>query len=616
MPYLILCLPLLAITASAQTSKFKKINIIPGPSIIQVQEGFFPFGNQTIIFISENVPETKGTFLVERLRKYTGYDLTITKTSNRINKIINLFLNKTEDQALGQEGYKLNVSPNTITINANQPNGLFYGIETLLQLLPPKKGGNELSVYHIEVPAIKVIDIPRFEWRGVMLDVSRHFFPKDYRKSLINHIASYKYNVFHWHLTDDQGWRIQIKGLPALTDIGAWRVLRTGGRFGDYEKPQSGEKATYGGFYTEQDIKEIVKYAADRYITIVPEIDVPAHSKALIASFPNLSCQQRPAYVNPGSPLKEDEENVLCVANDSTYLILDKIFTQVAEMFPGEYIHLGGDEAYKGFWARDPKDQKIMADEHLKNTEELQSYFIKKVVKIINNKGKKVIGWEEIMQGGLTPGTVLQSWTSVDGGIKAAAIGYQVIMSPWDNGLYMDNSPLKRYYNFDPVPDKVDPKFILGGEGCLWTEDVPHFREAQKMYWPRLLALSEVFWSQKKNKDYNEFSNRVEVQLSRLEAKNVNYSKSIYEPRISGVLDSVNKTLRVKLQTELNNLDVYYTFDGTDPDNYSLRYTGGLLATPMGATDIKAVTFRNGKQLSKIIKVPLKNLEKRWQHSE
>ncbi|MEO9022095.1 MAG: family 20 glycosylhydrolase [Ginsengibacter sp.] len=614
--YSVTSLLLFAVTASAQTNVFKKINIIPAPSSTQVQKGFFPLGNRTVIFISANVPDSKGTFLAEQLRKYTGYDLTVAKTSDQKNNIINLFLNRTEDQALGKEGYKMNVSTDAITISANEPNGLFYGIETLLQLLPPKKGGNELSVYHIEVPAVEIIDNPRFEWRGVMLDVSRHFFPKDYIESLIDHIASYKYNVFHWHLTDDQGWRIQIKGLPALTNIGAWRVLRTGGSFGDYEKPQAGEKATYGGFYTEQDIKDIVKYAADRYITIVPEIDVPAHSKALIASFPNLSCQQEPAYVNPGSPLNEDEENVLCVANDSTYLILDKIFTQVAEMFPGAYIHLGGDEAYKGFWARDPKDQKLMAEKHLKNTEELQSYFIKKVVKIINSKGKKVIGWEEIMQGGLTPGTVLQSWTSVDAGIKAAAIGHQVIMSPWDQGLYMDHSPLKRSYSFDPVPDKVDPKFILGGEGCLWTEDVPHFIEAQKMYWPRLLALSEVFWSQKVNKDYNEFSNRVEGQLPRLEAKYINYSKSIYDPRVSGVVDSANNTLSIKLQTELNDLDIYYTFDGTDPGSYSLRYTGGLLAPPMGATDIKAVSFRNGKQSSKIIKVPLKNLKKRWQHSE
>ncbi len=608
--YSILCFLLIVISVSAQTTVSKKINIIPAPSNLKIQKGFFPLGNRTVIFISANVPDTKATFLTEQLRKYTGYDLTVTKTPNQKNNIINLSINKTKDQVLGKEGYKLNVSPNSITISANQPNGLFYGIETLLQLLPPEKGGNELSVYHVEVSALEVIDNPRFEWRGVMLDVSRHFFPKDYIESLIDHIASYKYNVFHWHLTDDQGWRIQIKGLPALTDIGAWRVPRTGGSFGDYEKPQAGEKATYGGFYTEQDIKKIVKYAADRYITIVPEIDVPAHSKALIASFPNLSCQQKPAYVNPGSPLNEDEENVLCVANDSTYLILDKIFTQIAEMFPGEYIHLGGDEAYKGFWARDSKDQKLMADEHITNTEKLQSYFIKKVVKIINSKGKKVIGWEEIMQGGLTSGTVLQSWTSVDAGIKAAAIGHQVIMSPWDHGLYMDHSPLERSYTFDPVPDKVDPKFILGAEGCLWTEDVPHLREAQKMYWPHLLALSEVFWSQKENKDYNEFSNRVEAQLPRLEAKNINYSKSIYDPRISGVKDSVNKTISVKLQTELKNLDVYYTFDGTDPDNFSLRYTGGLLATPIGATDIKAVSFRNGKQLSKIINVPLKNLVK------
>ena len=430
-------------------------------------------------------------------------------------------------------------------------------------------------------------------------------------KKYIDYLALHKMNYFHWHLTDDQGWRIEIKGLPNLTETGAWRVPRTGGRFGYYEDPKPGEKATYGGYYTQEDIKEVVKYAAERFITIVPEIDIPAHSRALIASYPNLACHQRPAFVSPGSPMTEDKENVLCVANDSTYLILDKIFTQVAQLFPGQYIHLGGDEAFKGFWASDPKDQKLMKENNLKNTEELQSFFIKKAVKIINSKGKKVIGWEEIMQGGLTPGTVLQSWTSVDAGIKASLIGHQVIMSPWDHGLYMDNSPLKRSYSFDPVPEKADSKFILGAEGCLWTEHVPHAREAQRMFWPRLIALSEVFWSQKKNMNYDIFMNKLQNHFPRLEAKNINYSNALYDPKISGERDTVNNIVKVKIETELNDLEVYYRFDGTKPDYYSPKYNGGYVTAPPGATEIKAVTYRNGQQVGNIVEVPLRNIGRR-----
>lgn len=603
-------------TGWSQPSEVGKINIIPQPVSLKAAQGNFSLNNNTPLFLSASLDGQTATFLAQALRKYTGYTLPVTKI-NQTKNSISLFLNKTNQQELGKEGYKLVVAPSGISIWANQPNGLFYGIQTVLQLLPPSSVEGKLASMHtVSIPAVEIMDNPRFEWRGVMLDVSRHFFPKAFVKSLIDQIAAYKFNTFHWHLTDDQGWRIQIEGLPTLTDIGAWRVPRTGGRFGDYEAPQPGEKPTYGGFYTQEDIKEVVKYAAERYITIVPEIDIPAHSKALIASFPNLACSQKPAYVNPGSPLDEDQENVLCVANDSTYLILDKIFTQVAGLFPGQYIHLGGDEAFKGFWAKDLKDQKLMVENKLKNMEELQSFFIKKAVKIINSKGKKVIGWEEIMQGGLTPSTVLQSWTSVEAGIKAAAIGHQVIMSPWDHGLYMDNSPIKRSYSFDPVPANVNPKFILGAEGCLWTENVPHAREAEKMYWPRLMALSEVFWSEKGNMNYNQFTSKLEAHLPRLGAKNINYSKRIYDPQITGIKDTINKTVKVQIQTELSGLDVYYTFDGTDPDKYSPKYTSGFLNAPPGATDIKAVTFRNGKQIGKMIEVPLKNLGRRSRHSD
>lgn len=337
----IISLLLIVATASAQSNLEGNVNIIPRPEVVKIEKGSFALNNNTPVFISTNLNEKAAKFFIETLRKQTGYLLPLTKTSSP-SKSIALILNQNIQPALSKEGYKLVVTPDKISIMASQPNGLFYGIQSLLQLLPSSNATTKSGNRIIDVRALEVTDNPRFEWRSVMLDVSRHFFPKSFVKSLIDQMAAYKFNTFHWHLTDDQGWRIQIKGLPELTDIGAWRVPRTGGRFGYHEPPQPGEKATYGGFYSQEDIQEVVQYAAERYITIVPEIDIPAHSKALIASFPNLACSKKPAYVNPGSPLTEEEENVLCVANDSTYVILDKIFTQVAELFPGQYIHLGG----------------------------------------------------------------------------------------------------------------------------------------------------------------------------------------------------------------------------------------------------------------------------------
>jgi hexosaminidase len=596
---------LLSATGWAQRDVVHQINIIPQPASIKAGQGSFPLNNNTALFLSTDLDNQTSSLLTKTLRNHIGFSLPLTKTS-QAKKAISLFLNKTKEQESCKEGYTLVVDHNGISIRANYANGLFYGIQTLLQLLPPYPREGKLinNASKINIPFVEITDDPRFEWRGVMLDVSRHFFSKNFIKSLIDQMAFYKFNTFHWHLTDDNGWRIQIEGLPRLTDIGAWRVPRVGGRFGDYSYPRPDENPTYGGFYTQDEIREIVSYAAERYITIVPEIDIPGHSKALIASYPNLGCLQGLThYVNPGSWLG-NLHNVLCAANDSTYLILDKIFTQVAGLFPGQYIHLGGDEVDEDFWAKDPKCRKLMEENGLENTGGLLGYFFNKAVKIIESKGKKAIGWEEIIHGtgGLTPGTVLQSWTGVEAGIKASAMGSRVIMSPMNRSLYMTNDygAIKRAYSFDPVPAGADPNFILGAEGCLWTENVPHQREAEKILWPHLMALSEVFWSEKRNMHYDQFTTRLEAHLPKLKDRNINYSKKIYDPKVI-VSKNMYRFARVQITTELNGLDVYYTFDGTDPDEYSPKYNGGFLEAPLGATDIKVVTFRNGKQMGKII---------------
>ena len=583
-------------------------SVIPQPVSLAINQGHFRINSETTLYMSPNMDKQNREFIQETLRKSTDKVLPITISENKKNSIIKLIINKNEEQNLGTEGYRMDVSTTAIVIRANTPNGIFYGIQTLIQSLPSRRNSSQSLIKNdLVVPCLQVIDYPRFEWRGVMLDVSRHFFTTSEIKSLIDEIAKYKFNKFHWHLTDDQGWRIEIKGLPNLTNVGAWRVPRVGGDFGEYPNPLPGEKATYGGYYTQDEIRDIIKYANAKFVSIVPEIDVPGHSMALIASYPNLSCHQKPSFVNPGSMLTEDDENVLCVSNDSTYIVLDSIFSQIASLFPSRFIHLGGDEVYKGFWANCSKDIAFMNANHL-STKELQSYFIKKVANIINNKHKEVIGWGEILEGGLTPGAIVMSWKSMEAGIEAAKIGHKVIMTPWNDGLYMDNSPIKRSYSFDPVPDGINKEFILGGEGCLWTERVPNEAALQVNFWPRLMAVSEVFWTPNDKKNWNYFEARMENHLSDFDNEAIKFSKSIFDPIITPFENYYFQTLSFKISSQLQGIDTYYSFDGYEPyPSESLRYKGGLLKLPKGATEIKAVNYRNGSKIGEVVTFSIKN---------
>ncbi len=411
-----------------------KISVIPQPVSVRFKAGSFLLNPETAVISADKNSADVAVFLSELLHHDYGYSL-----ENKSHKVllpsvntkagIELNINKKANNSLGDEGYTLKVTPQKIILSANKPQGLFYGVQTLIQLLPPKDNYYaQTKKIQFKIPCVTIIDYPRFGYRGMMLDVSRHFFSKEFVKKFIDEMAKYKFNVFHWHLTDDQGWRIEIKGLPELTKVGAWRVPRTGS-WGTFQMPQPGEKATDGGYYTQDDIREIVKYAKQRFINILPEIDVPAHSLALIASYPNLSCTQKQYSVAPQySP--DSLDDVLCVANDSTWLILDKIFTQVAQLFPYDYIHVGGDEANRKFWMKDPKDLALMQKEGIKTPAELQGYFEKKLEKLIISKGKKMIGWDEILEGGLAPEATVMSWRGMKGGIEAAKMGHEVIMTP------------------------------------------------------------------------------------------------------------------------------------------------------------------------------------------
>jgi hexosaminidase len=590
------------------------ISIIPEPVKLTKNQGHFILP-ATIRISADKNPELKPALadLSDRLTISTGYHVEMTNSGSSVIRII---LNKTMDPELGSEGYQLSVTPAKVTITANQPAGIFYGVQSFLQLLPPEiESNNPVKNIIWTAPCVSITDHPRFGWRGLMLDVSRHFFTKEEVKKYLVQMARYKYNVLHLHLSDDQGWRIEIKSLPQLTHVGAWRVKRSG-LWGEFLPALAYEPSTDGGFYTVEDMREIISYAKDRSITILPEIDVPAHSLALIASFPELSCTQLPYSVNAGfrSPVRDD--NALCIGNDSVFMMLDKIFTELAALFPCEYIHIGGDEAYKGFWSDCPKCQKRMTEEKLKNTDELQSYFIKRVEVILKSKNKKLIGWDEILEGGLAPEATVMSWRGMKGGVEAAKMNHHVVMTPWDYcylDLYQGETSVEPptygmcrlidSYTYDPVPDSVDEKFILGGQGNLWTERVYNFRHAEYMTWPRGLALAEVYWSPKASRNWDNFTVRMEAQFPRMDAEEVKYSLSAYNVMYTAIRSKDSRAFSVKLSSEIKGLDIYYTFDGTNPDPYYPKYTGEPINFPVGATQITANTFRNGKPVGKQVTV-------------
>ncbi len=546
-------------------------------------------------------------------------------------KAIHLYL--VSDKSIPADGYRLKISATGVSLSANSPSGIFYGVQTLLQLFPKEivnKDGHT-SVKQWSLPLVSIEDHPRFGWRGLMLDVTRHFFTVAQVKDYIDQMVKYKFNMLHLHLTDDQGWRIEIKSLPKLTEVGAWRVERTG-TFGTFPKPQPGEKPTYGGFYTHEDIKELVKYAADRFVNILPEIDVPGHSLAALASYPDLSCTPGEYYVSPGDRFMVWPgggqhfygliDNTLCPANEKVYEFLDKVFTEVAQLFPFQYIHMGGDETARNFWEKDEQIKALMKKENLKNLDEVQSYFVKRVEKIINSKGKKMIGWDEILQGGLAPNAAVMSWRGMSGGIEAAKSGHEVVMSPTDF-VYIDYMQgdasieppvystlrLKKTYSFEPLPEGVNEKLIRGGQANLWTEQVYNMRHAQYMTWPRALAVAEVLWSPKEKRNWNGFVPRVEKQFERMDAAQVKYAPSLYDPIIT-VSKKDSATIIVTMDTEVEGLTIHYSFDNSFPDNFYQAYKAPL-TVPNESAALKLVTYKGNKQMGRQMVITMAELKKR-----
>ncbi|WP_231491219.1 beta-N-acetylhexosaminidase [Pedobacter sp. Leaf170] len=608
------------------------IAIIPQPVSLMKKSGTFTLP-ENIVIQAQKSGDLKQSiaFLSDRITTATGKF--VSTANSAAHPTIKLILNTQDDTQLGNEGYKLNVNPTQIVITANKPAGIFWGVQSLVQLFPAEIESKEV-VKNIkwQAPCVDVIDYPKLGWRGLMFDVARHFFTKDEVKRFVDDMVRYKFNLLHLHLTDDEGWRIEIKGLPKLTEVGAWSVKKVG-TFGDFTPPTADEPRSYGGFYTQEDIKEIVQYAQERFVNILPEIDVPGHSLAAIASYPELSCTadavnykvrsgEKIMDWSRGAPPLALVDNTLCPANEKVYVFLDTVITQVAKLFPFEYIHMGGDEAPHNFWEKNDQVKQLMQREGLKTIPQVQAYFEKRVEQIVVSKGKKFMGWDEILEGGVSPTASVMSWRGLKYGIEASKNKHNVVMSPTDFA-YLDymqadvitepkvyaSLRLNKTYQFNPIPASADPKYIIGAQANLWTEQIFNFRQVQYMIWPRAFAISESVWSPIEKKNWTNFVDRTEQHFERLDLAETKYSAAIYDPSIT-VRRTPDKQLMIELTPEIDGLDIYYSFDNSTPDRFYPKYTAAI-TPPKDASMLRIISYKGKQVVGRLISLPITDLQKR-----
>lgn len=582
-------------------------NLIPLPQELVAQSGSFKFNRKTRILCPTNQPELLklARQFSEQFALVSGISMPIMdmENANPVNAIV--FQQK---QMQSAEAYSLQVSPKTIRIEAQAANGFFYGLQTLYQLLPPEiYGKKKMTVSKWSVPAVLINDAPRFAYRGLHLDVSRHFFPIEFVKKYIDAMAIHKLNTFHWHLTDDQGWRIEIKKYPLLTEIGSKRSETIIGNYFEHF-PQKFDGKEYSGFYTQVEAREIVDYAAERFITVIPEIEMPGHAQAAIAAYPQLSCTLDPE-INVATRWGIFDD-VFC-PRETTFEFLEDVLTEVLDVFPSTYIHIGGDECPKTRWKVCPDCQALIKNLNLKDEHELQSYFIQRMEKFLNSKGRRIIGWDEILEGGLAPNATVMSWRGTKGGIAAAKSGHDVIMTPTTH-CYFDfyqsdpeteptaiggYTPLKKVYHFDPVPTELneqEAKHILGAQANVWTEYIPNKEHVEYMVFPRLSAMSEVLWGT--NKSWDFFRHRMSTQFKRYQQLNINSSKAFYDVQYKSELTADKKPL-VTLECDAPNAEIHYTTDGTTPTRKSTLYISPVSFSQ--SVQITAAAFINGKMVGK-----------------
>ena len=535
----------------------QEVNIIPQP--VSIKTGLstekFIIDKSTEIISSDSLSNS-ALFLQSYIQKYYDLKLRINPNSTSKKNIIKLEI--VTRLLKSSNEYELVSNYDQTIIYANSENGLFYGVQTLIQLLPDVKSAS------LQIPAVSITDYPRFDYRGMHLDVSRHFFDVEFVKQYIDYLALHKMNYFHWHLTDDHGWRIEIKKYPKLTEIGAWRngsivglwpgkgnenikyqVLPTAINITPKDAVIKTDGIKHGGFYTQEQIKDVVEYAAKRYITIIPEIEMPAHSMALLAAYPELGTEPNKKYEVAQTWGMMNKYNNVLQASDTTFKFLENVLTEVMDLFPSQYIHIGGDEASKVWWKQSAVSQQLMKANGLKNESELQSYFIQRIEKFVNSKGKTIIGWNEILQGGLAPNAIVMSWQGEKGGIEAAKQNHKAIMTP-ENKMYFNHgqfakedsltastpSLLADVYNYEPVPAELNAeqaKYIWGGQGSLWSEYITNPAKVQYQLFPRLDALSEILWSPTEKRNYPDFQKRLKTQFKRYDLMGITYSKRYLE---------------------------------------------------------------------------------------
>jgi len=616
----------LALIISLAVSPFiySQVSIIPQPESVNMGNGTFilPVNAGIISTTGENANFKRSIdFLTAYLETYykswAGSKQKLPPSPHPVTLAIDAAQNPLPGS------YTLEVTKKGIDIKAHDEEGVFYGIQTFIQLLPPHVSNNK-----IEIPFLTIKDHPRFGYRGMHLDCGRNFMSIDFIKKYIDYLALHKMNYFHWHLTEDQGWRIEIKKYPRLTEVGAWR---NGTIIGRHPGMGNDNKKT-GGFYTQDQIKEIVKYASDRYITVIPEIEMPGHGSAAIAAYPSLSCfpdEPTKNYFPKNGKWAGDStgkqvqqawgvySDVFCAGKEETFKFLQGVIDEVVQLFPAKYIHVGADECPKENWKRCPNCQKIIKNNNLKDEHELQSYFIQRMEKYINSKGKTLIGWDEILEGGLAPNAVVMSWRGEKGGIEAAKQNHQVIMAP-NTYVYFDysqsdnedsvviggNLPVEKVYSYDPVPAELNEeqaKYIIGGQANVWSEYMNNPRKVEYMIFPRLSALSEVLWSPKEKKNWNDFEKRLQLQFKRYDLWNANYSRAYYDLKATVIPTENFDGVLWKLETK-NPAAEIKTVTHFAGRPYELKFNEGIKYTapiPVESTQlVAAISMLNGKPIS------------------
>ena len=547
------------------------LNLVPMPAEVKIGKGVFSINKNTLIVIEGKGQDKNTLVLNEYLKNTVGYKLQIAKKNTTSNAIV-LNTNRLDSKISGS--YILESNSKATTISGFDDAGISYGIQTLIQLLQTSNPLSNVKKFSLSIPQLSIIDYPRFQYRGMHLDVARHFYPVSFIKKYIDYLAAYKFNTFHWHLTDDQGWRIEIKKYPKLTEVGGFRNGTIIGRY-----PGKGnDNLRYGGFYTQAQIKEIVQYAADKYITVIPEIEMPGHASAAIASYPQLSCFPNEDTQVPvdcawnGSRKSKQVQQTWGVfedvfaPTDYTFNFLQDVLDEVITLFPSKYIHIGGDECPKEAWKKSEVCQQLIKENNLKDEHGLQSYFINTIEKYLNTKGKNIIGWDEILEGGLAPNATVMSWRGEAGGIEAAKQGHTVVMTP-GKPVYFDHSQSKNedsvtiggynsiedVYAYEPIPAALNSqqaKYVLGAQANIWTEYMKNERKVEYMLFPRIAALSEVLWSPKEKRNWNDFERRLPAIFENLEKQKINYSKAYYDLKATVLPTKNNEGLHWKLESK------------------------------------------------------------------